>query len=65
MDIKYKKVFMKMNERKERVEHMAVLLGVSDVTVRNKLSGVSEWNISEIRELCAHYSMTFEELFNE
>ena len=65
MDIKYKKVFMEMNKRKERIEHMAVLLGVSDVTVRNKLSGIREWNISEIRELCAHYGMTFEELFND
>lgn len=64
MDIKYKKVFMEMNKRRERIEHLAVLLGVSDVTVRNKLSGVSEWNISEIRELCTHYGMTFEELFN-
>lgn len=65
MDIKYKKVFMEMNKRRERIEHMAVLLGVSDVTVRNKLSGVSEWTISEIRELCTHYGMKFEELFNE
>lgn len=64
MDIKYKKVYMEMNKHKERIEHMAVLLGVSDVTVRNKLSGISEWNISEIRELCAHYGLTFEELFN-
>lgn len=65
MDIKYKKVYMEMNKRKERIEHIAVLLGVSAVTVRNKLSGVSEWNIREIRELCTHYGMTFDELFNE
>lgn len=28
MDIKYKKVYMEMNKHKERIEHMAVLLGV-------------------------------------
>lgn len=59
------------NERKFRatiVEHYgtlsstAMVLGISDVTLRRKMEGVSDFTRNEIQQFRLHYGLTAEEV---
>ena len=64
-NVKYKRLYKEMKERGEKEVHVAVFLNISLVSVRNKLLGKTEWKGCEIKRLCEHYALSFEELFGE
>lgn len=63
--IEYPVLKATMKEHKDTIETLSKLLNISDMSVWRRLSGNYEWTISEIRVLCQHYGMVFEELFRE
>ena len=38
------------------------LLGLSPVTVAQRLNGRLEWSLRDVTKLCEHYGLTFDEL---
>ena len=42
---------------------LAKLLEITEASVTNKLSGKSQWTISEIDKICNHYGKDYYQLF--
>lgn len=47
----------------EGVEELAMVLGLSNDSVRRRLSGRSDFELSEIKKLIVHYECSFNDLF--
>ena len=47
----------------ETQSDIANLLGIGRSTVNVKISGKTEWTISEIDKICEHYQKDYHELF--
>jgi len=47
----------------EGVEELATVLGLSNDSVRRRLSGRSDFELSEIKKLIVHYECSFNDLF--
>jgi hypothetical protein len=61
----YSALVDKMHEYHESQLVVADVLGISDLTLRNKLSGKTDWTIGEIETLCKHYNTNYYELFRK
>ena len=55
----------KMSYANEDVNDLANLLDKSDDSVRRRLSGRAEFELTEIKRLIEHYDISFEELFEK
>lgn len=60
---KYAYLYSIMKKKHDSQIKVGKLLGVSDLTIRKKLAGKTDWTISEINKLCKHYKKDFYELF--
>jgi len=62
---KYCKVVKEMKQNHETQVDVGKLLGMTDYTLRSKLSGTTQWTIGDIETLCKHYKKDYYELFSE
>jgi len=62
---KYPKVLEEMKKHKESQIEISEVLGISDMTLRKKLAGITDWTITEIEILCKHYKVNFNKLFKK
>ncbi len=60
---KYQTLLKEMKKNKDSQEEIGELIGLSSLSVRKKLAGITDWTISEIRILCKYYKMDFKKLF--
>ena len=60
---KYPEIVSELRKNAESQQHLADFLEVDVTTLRAKLSGKRQWNISEIEKLCEHFSKDYYELF--
>lgn len=60
---KYAYLYSVMRKKHDSQIKAGKLLGVSDLTIRKKLAGKTDWTISEIEILCSHYKKNYYELF--
>jgi len=61
--IRYPNLLAEMKRSGETQDNVASLLNLSRTTVNWKISGKSEWTISEIEILCEHYKKDYYDLF--
>ena len=47
----------------ERAEDLSKLLGISPDSIRRRLSGRTDFELTEIKKLITHYGCSFSELF--
>ncbi len=64
-EIKYPELIGEMAKHKESQKALGIVLGLARSTMNKKLSGTSEFSISEIDKICEHYGKTYEELFKK
>lgn len=62
---KYSKLVKEMKRNKESQRSLSKILGISENSVRNKLSGRNEWTIGEIETLCDYFKKDYYELFGK
>ena len=62
-DIKYPNLLLEIKRCGETQDDISKLLNLSRTTVNFKLSGRSEWTISEVEKICEHYDKNYYELF--
>ena len=62
-EIKYPNLLLEIKRRGETQDDLSELLGISRTTVNFKLSGKSDWTISEIEAICEHYDKDYYDLF--
>ena len=62
---KYSKLVCEMESSKTTQKHLGEILGITDVSVRFKLSGKQEWTIGEIETLCEYFKKDYYELFGK
>ena len=60
---KYRAIVKEMKKNKDSQIDLGQLIGLTSLSIRKKLSGKTEWTISEINTLCKHYGKDFYELF--
>lgn len=46
-------------------EKLGKIIGLSRMSIINKMSGRTEWTISEIEAVCNHYKKDYHELFKK
>ena len=56
---------LEMLRKGETQTDLAKLIGITQETVSNKLTGKTQWNIGEIDTLCKHYNKNYYELFDK
>lgn len=61
--IKYPNLLAEMARRGEKQKTIAKLLGIAIPTICRKLSGQSNFSISEVEILCEHFGKDYYELF--
>lgn len=54
-----------MAKNGETQKSLAKLLGITYSSVCRRLSGKSEWTISDIDKICEHYNKNYYELFKK
>lgn len=59
----YPKLRAKMAEKNDDVYKISKALKLSDDSIRRRLSGKKEFELTELKALSARYSMTIEDLF--
>lgn len=59
----YPELASEMARNGETQTELSKLLEISNGTTSNKLSGRTEWTISEIDKICEHYGKDYYELF--
>lgn len=62
-EIKYPELLAEMGRRGESQKCLAVLLQLNQATISRKLSGESDWTITEIKKVCDYYNKDFYQLF--
>lgn len=63
--ILYPELLGEMAKHGDTQKSLAKLLGITYASVSRRLSGKSEWSISEIDILCEHYDKNYYELFKK
>jgi predicted transcriptional regulator len=63
--ILYPELLGEMAKHGDTQKSLAKLLGITYSSVSRRLSGKSEWSISEIDILCEHYDKNYYELFKK
>jgi predicted transcriptional regulator len=63
--ILYPELLGEMAKHGDTQKSLAKLLGITYSSVSRRLSGKSEWSISEIDILCEHYGKNYYELFKK
>ena len=58
----YSKLFGRMRELKVTHEKLANAIHVSTVTLANKLTGISEFKQSEIKDCCVYLRISFADI---
>ena len=61
--VKYPGLVGEMARRGETQEVLAKLLGLPRGSISRRLSGETEWSISEIDKICNYYKKDYYELF--
>lgn len=61
--VKYPELAGEMAKRGDTQKSLATLLGITYASVCRRLSGKSEWTISEVEKICEHYGKNYYELF--
>ena len=61
----YRNVAAEMKRNCETQKDICDFLGITEMTLRKKLLGVTQWNIGEIEKLCEHYNKDYYELFDK
>ena len=62
-NIKYANLVGEMAKNGETLVTIGKLLGISDARVSRRLSGQTDWKISEIETLCEKFDKSYCELF--
>ena len=62
---KYFNVLKAINDNFETQRRISKMLGITEVSFRNKLSGKTEWTIGEIETLCSYFNQNYYELFKK
>ena len=62
-NIKYANLVGEMAKNGETLVTIGKLLGISDASVSRRLSGQTDWKISEIETLCEKFDKSYCELF--
>ena len=62
---KYFNVLKAINNNLETQRDISKLLGITEVSFRNKLAGKTEWTIGEIEILCNHFKEDYYKLFKK
>lgn len=60
---KYRYITAEMVRQGESQSTLAELLNMTEMTLRQKLDGITDWKISEIEKICKHYKKDYYELF--
>lgn len=63
--IKYPELAGEIAKHGDTQKSIAKILGITYASVCRKLSGKSEWSISEIDKLCEYYKKDYYELFKQ
>lgn len=63
--ILYPELLGEMAKHGDTQKSLAKLLGITYASVSRRLSGKSEWSISEIDILCEYYDKNYYELFKK
>ncbi len=63
INYKYFKLTQEMKNKKISQRKLSRILGIHENSVRKKLSGTTEWTISEIDKLCDYFKKNYYELF--
>lgn len=63
--IKYPELVGEMAKHGDTQESIGKLLGLAYSSVCRRLTGKTEWSISEIDKLCDYYNKSYEELFKK
>lgn len=61
--VKFPGLVGEMARRGETRDYVAGLIGVTQSALWRRLTGITEWTISEIDILCEHYGKDYYELF--
>lgn len=61
----YPNLRAEMARRNYTLDDLGKVIGVSAGAVSLKLNGKRDFDIEEVKKICEHFSMSFEELFNE
>lgn len=61
----YPNLLKEIKKNKDSQEEIAQLLNVSQMTISNKLRGITEWTIGEVELLCEHYDKDYYYLFEK
>lgn len=62
---KYSNLVKEMKKKKESQRSISRILGITENSVRNKLSGRNDWTIGEIETLCDYFKKDYYELFGK
>lgn len=63
--MKYPNLRAEMARRGYTLDDVGKIIGVSGGAVSHKLNGKRDFDIVEVKKICEHFQMSFEELFNE
>lgn len=61
--VKYPNLLAEMARQGETRKKLGELLGLPAPSITKRLSGDTEWSISEIEKICEHYGKDYYELF--
>ena len=64
-DIKYPNLIGEMAKHGDTQKTLAKMLNRTNASISRRLSGKTEWNISEIDKLCEYYGKDYNELFKQ
>lgn len=59
----YPNLIIEMDKNGDTFEHLARVLGITQVTVISKVYGRSKFKLLETEKLCEYYKKDYEELF--
>ena len=63
--VKYPGLVAEMAKRGDKQKELSKLLGITNAGISRRLSGETEWSISEIEKVCKHYNKNYYELFKD
>lgn len=61
----YLNIIKEIKRTGDTQRNLSRILGVSELTFRKKLAGITQWTIDEIDKLCNHFDMDYYELFKK
>lgn len=63
--IEYPQLAGEMAKHGDTQKSLGILLGITYASVCRRMSGRTEWTISEIDKLCEYYHKNYDELFKK